>query len=316
MKTRILATLLAAVLLLGAAGCGTMGHSRGLRIVTTIFPIYDWVRAVLGEESEAELVWLMDGGVDLHSYQATAEDLAMISGCDVFICVGGASDAWADAALAQAKNKNMVVVKLMDVLGGSVRLEELTEGMEADGDGEPEYDEHIWLSVENARVVTAYLAALLGGIDEKHAQTYLDNAAAYDDALMLLDASYLSAVREADTKTLVFGDRYPFRYLADDYGLRCYAAFPGCSAETEASFETVLFLAEKVDELGLPAVMALEGSDHRIAQTVADTADSDPVVLTLDSMQSVTAADAAGGVTYLTVMEENLAVLRQALTLG
>lgn len=315
MKKRILTLALAAVLLLGAAGCGTVGHGGGLRIVTTIFPVYDWVRVILGEDTGAELTWLMDSGVDLHSYQATAADLAKISECDVFICVGGESDEWVEGALAQAKNKNMVVVRLLDVLGTAVRLEEVTEGMEADEDDGPTYDEHIWLSVENARVLTSYLAALLGGIDEKNAQTYLDNASAYDDELMLLDVSYLSAVRGADTTTLVFGDRYPFRYLADDYGLRCYAAFPGCSAETEASFETILFLAEKVDELGLPAVMTLEGSDHRIAQTVAESAASAPAVLALDSMQSVNASDAENGVTYLSVMEENLVVLRQALTI-
>lgn len=314
MKKRIFSIALAAALLLCAAGCGAAGHSGGLRIVTTIFPVYDWVRVILGDDSNADVRWLTDGGVDMHSYQATAADIAQISECDVFIYIGGASDAWVEFALAQTKNDKMTVVKLMDVLGTAVRLEEVTEGMEDDGD-EPEYDEHIWLSVENARVLTAYLAALLAGIDEKHAQEYIDNASAYDDELMLLDAAYLSAVREGDTKTLVFGDRYPFRYLADDYGLRCYAAFPGCSAETEASFETILFLAEKVDELRLPAVIALKGSDGRIAETVADTAQSAPAVLTLDSMQSVTAADAESGAAYLSIMEENLAVLRQALTI-
>lgn len=310
MKKITAALLLAAILLLGAAGCGTGGHSGGLRIVTTIFPIYDWTRNILGEEAkQAELTLLMDSGVDIHSYQATAEDIARISECDVFIYVGGTSDTWVDDALAQSRSKNRVVIDLMEILGSTVRLEELTEGMESDGD-ETEYDEHIWLSFENAKILTAYIAAVLEEKDPDNAEAYAANAAAYLGELAYLEGSYYSAIRAAEADTLVFGDRFPFRYMTDEFGLSCYAAFPGCSAETEASFETILFLAEKVDELGLPAVMTIEGSDHRVAETVAENCASDPAVLTLDSMQSVTDMDAS----YLTIMEENLAVLRQALS--
>lgn len=308
MIKRIAAMLLAAALLLGASACGTMGHSGGLRIVTTVFPAYDWVRAILGEDTNAELTWLQDGGVDLHSYQATAADLAKIAECDVFIYVGGESDAWAEEALKQATNGSMVVIDLMEALGTAVNL---AEGESEDGG--TEYDEHIWLSLQNAKILTAYIAAVLGALDRKNAETYAENASAYENELLLLDASYLAAVRAAGVKTLVFGDRFPFRYLMEDYGLDWYAAFPGCSAETEASFETILTLAGKVDELSLPAVIAVKGSDGSVAGTVAENAASAPAVLWLDSMQSVTRSDAEAGETYLSAMEENLTVLRQAL---
>lgn len=308
MKKRIAALALAVLMLLGASACGTAGHSGGLRIVTTVFPAYDWVRVILGEGTNAELIWLQDGGVDLHSYQATAADLAKIAECDVFIYVGGESDGWAEEALAQATNKDMVVIDLMEALGTAVNLAE-----EESEDGGTEYDEHIWLSLQNAKILTAYIAAVLGALDAKNAETYAANAAAYESELMLLDADYLAAVRTAQVKTLVFGDRFPFRYLTEDYGLAWYAAFPGCSAETEASFETILTLAGKVDELGLPAVLAIEGSDGRVAETVAETAQTAPAVLWLDSMQAVSRSDAEAGETYLTAMENNLTVLRQAL---
>ena len=316
LRNRLIALALAALLLLGAAGCGAAGHGGKLRIVVTTFPIYDWVRTILGDDTDAELIWLLDSGVDLHSYQATAADLAIIADCDVFIYIGGVSDAWVDDALAQKRNKSMTVVDLMEVLGTAVSLEEVPAGAEAEeGDGADEYDEHIWLSLQNARVLAAYIGAVLEGKDPENAETYAANTEQLNQDLLLLDVAYLKAASEAEIQTLVFGDRFPFRYLMDDYGLDYYAAFAGCSAETEASFETVLYLAEKVDELGLPAVIALEGSDGRLAQTVADAAASGPAVLVMDPMQSVTVQDAAAGKTYINIMNDNLLVLRQALGL-
>ncbi len=181
---------------------------------------------------------------------------------------------------------------------------------------EAENDEHVWLSLKNASKFVSAIADALAEIDADNADQYISNAAAYKEKLSALDSKYQDAVDAAAIKTLLFGDRFPFRYLADDYGLDYYAAFAGCSAETEASFETILFLAEKVDELGLSAVMTIDGSDDKIAKTIIEnTAAGDQQILMLDSMQSITESDVEAGLTYISIMEENLDVLKDALQL-
>ena len=475
---------------------------KSLKIVTTIFPEYDWVREVLGDQAENdELTMLLDNGVDLHSYQPTADDIVKISDCDLFIYVGGESDGWVDDALKNATNKNMKVINLLEVLGDSVKAEEVVEGMQetehdrdhdhskevstfeddevqdrslsdwagdwqsaypfaldgtlddafaamaeesemtakeyktyyqngyktdisniniegdhieftyedgkkaasdykyvgyyiqnwstgtkaamyrfeavdrtsgapiyiefndhmiesaapehfhirmsnesfdaivdpekswptffpADMTGEDlcehmeghghdhgeEKDEHVWLSLKNAKTLVAAIADALQELDPDNKDTYAANASAYIEELSALDGAYQSAVDGAARKTVLFGDRFPFRYLVDDYGLSYYAAFAGCSAESEASFETVSFLAKKVDELGLPCVLTIEGKNHKLAETIVQsTAGKNQKVLTMDSMQSMTSKDAANGATYLSVMEQNLSVLKEAL---
>ena len=332
---KITALLLALMMLAGVlAGCGKpkeTGNAGKLKVVTTIFPEYDWVRAILGDKAEnAEVTMLLDNGVDLHSYQPTADDIVKISDCDLFVYVGGESDGWVENALKNAANRNMKVINLLEVLGDSVKTEETVEGMQEDGhdhghshdehdeaeghDHGEEKDEHVWLSLKNAQALCMTLADALCAIDPDNKNTYIANAAAYRDKLAALDADYKAAVDGAAHKTVLFGDRFPFRYLVDDYGLRYYAAFAGCSAETEASFETVSFLAKKVDELGLPCVLTIEGAQHRIAETIVqNTAGKNQKVLTMDSMQSTTSKDVANGTTYLSVMEKNLSVLKEAL---
>jgi len=295
-----------------------------LQIVTTIFPEYDWVMNILGDNpADAEVTMLLDSGVDLHSYQPSAQDILKISTCDVFVYVGGESDAWVEDALAEAENKEMTVVNLLETLGSSVKEEEVVEGMQAEdehgeeGEAEeegPEYDEHVWLSLRNAEVLTDAIAEAIEAADPGNATIYGENAAAYTSKLKALDIEYEQAVDESAVHTLLFGDRFPFRYMTDDYGLDYYAAFVGCSAETEASFETITFLADKVNELGLHAVMTIEGTDHRIAETIVqNTETKDQEILTMDSMQSTTAGDVADGADYLSIMKENLAVLKKAL---
>ena len=501
---KITALLLALMMLAGVlAGCGKpqdTGKAGKLKVVTTIFPEYDWVRAILGDKAEnAEVTMLLDNGVDLHSYQPTADDIVKISDCDLFVYVGGESDGWVDDALKNAANKNMKVINLLDVLGDSVKTEEVVEGMQetehahdhskevstfedhevqdrnlsdwagswqsaypfaldgtlddafaamaeegemtadeyktyyqngyktditnidiegdhiaftyeagkkvgsdykyigyyiqnwstgtkaamyrfeavdrtsgapiyiefndhmiesaaaehfhirmsnesfdaivdpekswptffpADMTGEDlcehmeghghdhgeEKDEHVWLSLKNAKTLVGAIADALQELDPDNKDTYAANASAYIEKLSALDGAYQSAVDGAARKTVLFGDRFPFRYLVDDYGLSYYAAFAGCSAETEASFETVSFLAKKVDELGLPCVLTIEGAQHRIAETIVqNTAGKNQRVLTMDSMQSTTSKDVANGATYLSVMEKNLSVLKEAL---
>ena len=319
---KVLSIFLAAAVLLGClAGCGSdrkPGTDR-LQIVTTIFPEYDWVRCVLGDNpANAELTMLLDNGVDLHSYQPTAADILKISTCDLFIYVGGESDAWVADALKQATNQNRIVLNLLDLLGDSVKEEELVEGMqgeeEEEEEEEPEYDEHVWLSLRNAATLVGSISDALQKIDGANAAVYRSNAEAYIGKLDALDAEYHAAVDAASVRTLLFGDRFPFRYLADDYGLDYYAAFAGCSAESEASFETVRFLARKVDELQLSAVLTIEGADHRIAETIIQsTRTKDQKILSLDSMPSTTAKDVQNGASYLDAMEKNLSVLTEAL---
>lgn len=319
---KILALLLAlwipAAVLSGCAPQDDSAASNKLNIVTTIFPAYDWVREILGDETDrAEITMLLDSGVDLHSYQPTVDDIVKISDCDLFLYVGGESDGWVDDALKNAPNKERKVIRLLDVLGDSAKAEETVEGMqeeEHDHEEEAEYDEHIWLSLKNAQVLVAAISEALQETDPARKDTYAANAAAYAEKLSALDGEYRAAVDSGKYKTLLFGDRFPFRYLADDYGLDYYAAFPGCSAETEASFETVSFLAGKMDALGLPCVLTIEGTQHKIAETIVqNTAQKNQQVLTMDSMQAVTANDAASGVSYLSIMEKNLSVLKKAL---
>ena len=319
------------------------GAKDSLSVVAAIFPAYDWAREVIGDNTEtADLTLLLDSGVDLHSYQPTVDDILTISNCDVFIYVGGESDAWVTDALSQAANEDMQVIRLMDVLKDSVKEEELVEGMQAGDDHEshehgsgeeesddhesaedgeeaaeetPEYDEHVWLSLKNAKILTDAIAQALEEADPDNAEAYSENAQAYMDKLTALDEEYQKAALAGERDTILFADRFPFRYLMDDYDLNYYAAFAGCSAETEASFETILFLAGKADELELPVILTIDGSDQTIAEAVINSTNAkDQKILSMNSMQSITAGDMEDGTSYLSVMEENLEVLKEALS--
>ncbi len=317
----LLCTLTACMTAKTVSGTGMAdnGDTAKISIVTTIFPEYDWVRVILGDKADrAEVTMLMDNGVDMHSYQPTAEDILKISDCDIFIYVGGESDNWVDDALKEAVNKDMKVINLFEVLGDKVKEEEAVEGMEEEDwheqEYEVEYDEHVWLSLRNAQILCDKIAEVIEQTDPECADVYKKNADDYRSKLDSLDKEYEAAVSQASVKTLLFADRFPFRYMTDDYGLDHYAAFAGCSAETEASFETVIFLADKTDELGLTAIMTIEGSDKRMAETVRDNSKSkDQQILTLDSLQGLTSEDAASGTTYLSVMTHDLEVIKQAL---
>ena len=335
----------------------SIAKEKKLSVVTTIFPVYDWVRETVGDDDNVEITMLLDNGVDLHSYQPTAQGIMKVAACDVFVYVGGESDEWVEDALAESINPDMVVVNLVEAMGEDIKLEEIVEGMEYehehdeddhedDEEGheddkhehededdehedeeheheedehehehEDEVDEHVWLSLRNAQKLVKTLASALGEADPDNAENYTANADAYIGKLDALDAEYAAVREAADFDTVLFGDRFPFRYLVDDYDLNYYAAFSGCSAESEASFETIVFLAGKVDELGLTTVLTIEGDNHRIAETiVGNTQAKDAKVLAMDSLQSTTGEDVKNGATYLGTMEANLEVLKQALT--
>ncbi len=309
----------------GLTGCAKSKKDNGkIKIVCSIFPEYDWIREIIkGNEDNFDVTMLMANGADLHNFQPTADDIMRISDADIFIYVGGESDKWVADALKEAKNKNMIVMNLMDVLGDRLREEELVEGMEGEEEEEdeeeeegPEYDEHVWLSVKNAEIFVKAIEERIASLDknETRVKKYKENADNYIAKLDELDKKYEAAVEGALFDTVVFGDRFPFRYLVDDYNLNYYAAFIGCSAETEASFKTVTFLAEKVDKLGIDSVMVIETSDQKIAKTIIDnTKTKDQKILVLDSMQAVTAKEANSGKNYYDIMEDNLNILVDAL---
>ena len=307
MVSMILALLMLAALL---SGCGdqTAEPDGKLRIVTTVFPLYDWTKNLLGDRAdEVSLKLLLADGVDMHFFQPSVGDMVTVSDCDLLIYVGGESDEWIADALAERKNKDMIALDLLEVLGERALTEELSEGMEGEAEDTP--DEHIWLSLKNAELLCAAIRDALIRLDGEHSRSYEAAFAVYDAKLRQLDAAYQAAVDAAAGNTLLFADRFPFRYLTEDYGLKYYAAFAGCSAETEASFATVVFLAGKIDELGLPAVCVIENSDGKLARTVIDnTSARDLPILTLHSMQG-----AAGSGTYLSLMEQNLQAIKEAL---
>lgn len=320
-----LLSLITAALLLAGANCFAAKKS----IVCTTYPQYDWVMNILGSKSEFEVTLLQDKGTDLHSFQPSFKDITKVADCDLFVYVGGESDTWVGDALKNSRNKNQIAVNMMEVLGDKVREEEIVEGMQAEEeededldheeaghhhDEAPEYDEHVWLSLRNAEVVVNALAQNIAKLDVKNANLYTENAAAYSKQLADLDAEYLKMVKAAVKKTVLFGDRFPFRYLVDDYGIKYYAAFVGCSAESEASFETIKFLAGKVDELGLSSVLTIEKSDKKIAKTIVQSSNNKNCkILEMNSIQSVTKKDIKNGISYLKIMKGNLDVLKESL---
>lgn len=327
------------------------GNSNKISIVCTTFPQYDWVKNILGEEAEHfDVTLLLDNGVDMHSYQPAVKDIATAGSSDLFIYVGGESDTWVEDALKEAKNKDLKAINLMETLDNFVKEEEVVEGMQEErkslghsheksskekqeqtqkeshensqeingqkeaADEEPEYDEHIWLSIRNAESIVKNIEKAIEQLDSDNAKVYQTNAKNYIKKLDTLDKQYANTIQNAKYKAILFGDRFPFRYMADDYELKYYAAFAGCSAETMAGFETVTFLAKKADELRLPVILTIENSDGRIAEAVkSNTTKKNQKILAMNSLQSVTKEQLADGITYLQVMKENLSVLSEAL---
>ena len=327
------------------------GNSNKISIVCTTFPQYDWVKNILGEEAERfNVTLLLDNGVDMHSYQPAVKDIATAGSSNLFIYVGGESDTWVEDALKEAKNKDLKAINLMETLGNSVKEEEVVEGMQEEreslghsheksskekqeqtqkeshensqeingqkeaADEEPEYDEHIWLSIRNAEIMVKNIEKAIEQLDSDNAKVYQNNAENYIKKLDTIDKQYANTIQNAKYKAILFGDRFPFRYMADDYDLKYYAAFAGCSAETMAGFETVTFLAKKADELRLPVILTIENSDGRIAEAVkSNTTKKNQKILAMNSLQSVTKEQIADGITYLQVMQENLSVLSEAL---
>ena len=293
-----------------------------INVVCTIYPQYDWVKQIAGDAADnMNITLLLDNGTDLHSYQPSADDIVTISQSDLFIYTGGTSDTWVKDVVKNSASKKLKTVDMLGVIGDKAKEEELIDGMEPEKEDKyesassgPEYDEHVWLSLRNAKEICTQITASLTEIDSKDAETFKSNSEKYIAELDELDKQYSDTVKSAKRDTLLFADRFPFRYLAEDYKLTYYAAFPGCSAETEASFKTIVFLAGKIDELKLPSVLTVDGSNGSIAKSViSNTKDKNQKVLKLNSIQSINKDDISGGVTYLSIMRDNLKVLKEAL---
>ena len=304
-------------------GCGEVPEKRDkLSIVCTVFPEYDWVREITnGHEENFEITYLLSNGSDMHSYQPTVDDMIKISSCDLFIYIGGESDKWTKDAIKQAKNKDLKTISLLDSLGSSVKEEEHKEGMqdsdEEDHDHEEqaEYDEHIWLSLKNAETLCNSIAEEIYSLDPENKTDYQNNLMDYCKQLENLDTQYSETLSNVPNKTLIFGDRFPFRYLVDDYGLDYYAAFSGCSAETEASFETITFLSDKIDEINADTIFTIEGSDDSIANAIiSSTEKKNQKIAHLNSIQSVNSEQVKNGTTYISIMKSNLDILKEALS--
>jgi len=316
--TKIIKALVLAITIFAGTNLFAAGKKT---IVCTTFPEYDWTMNILGNCNSAfEVTLLQNKGTDLHSFQPSFKDIAKISTCDMFIYVGGESDEWVEDALSNSKNKNMTVINMLNTLGERVKEEEIVEGMQAEEEEgeeceeEIEYDEHVWLSVKNAVLLTSAISQEIQNLDSANSEAYKANTSAYIGKLQELDNEFTKTVSDAKFNTVLFGDRFPFRYLVDDYNLKYYAAFVGCSAESEASFETIKFLADKVDSLGLNTILTIEKSDKKIAKTIAGaTKSQNKKILEMDSLQSVNQKEIKNGKNYISAMKNNLETLKAAL---
>lgn len=300
-------------------------QSHKVKVVATIFPLYDWAKNIVSGSENVELELLVKNGSDLHSFQPSTQDIVKISTADILIYVGGESDSWLDDALKNSVNKNQAAINLMKELSESVKEEEIVEGMSEsekkaekilelensaeNQEKETEYDEHIWLSIQNAKSAVEKIAAVLEEKDASEKSLFEANKKSYLEKLGELEIviDYEKAEEPEKRQTIVVCDRFPFRYMTDELGIKYYAAFAGCSAESEASFETIAFLSRKIRELDCSEVFVTESSDKTIAQTVIKNAGLEGKcgIFVLDSMQSATLDEAEKGKNYIDVMKEN-----------
>ncbi len=288
-------------------------NNEKISVVATIFPPYDFVREIAGDN--VTLTMLLPPGSESHSYEPTPQDIIAIQNCDVFLYVGGESDAWVDEVLSSIEGGSRKLVKLMDCV--QPVEEELVEGMEEEEEEEegirgPEYDEHVWTSPKNAKLIVTKISETLREMDPANAETYQKNTETYLSKLDTLDAAFQAVVDGAARKTIVFGDRFPFRYFADAYGLSYFAAFPGCSTETEASAGTVAFLIDKIKDEQIPAVFHIELSNEKMADTIAEATGAKKLLL--HACHNISKADFENGIGYLDLMTDNVAALKEALS--
>lgn len=281
-------------------------------MVCTVFPLYDWTRNILGDDVEAELFWLTEAGADLHSFQASAEDMIRVASADLVIFAGGPSDDWLRKAL---ENKTEGLVLELSSLEGMELCAVSDESGHSHEDGHDHViDEHLWLSLHNAAVATEAIVAALSELSSEHAAELSANGAAYLEKLTALDRDYKETVSSVENPRMIVADRFPFVYLAEAYGVEYCAAFSGCTTDVDADLSVVIRLAEHLKEWELGGLVITERSDGALAESVIRAAEVEKCrILKMNSMQSVRRSDAEGGMTYLSVMEENLQQLALAI---
>lgn len=328
MKKKIIVFISLLILVVGVTGCTqntaakNSDSSGKISIVTTIFPVYDFARAVVADQ--AELMMLVKPGAEVHSYDPSPADIIKIQDADVFIYIGGENDAWVSTILDSMDTSNKKIIRLMDVV--KPVAEETVEGMEAEeepvandntgkepapAEVEIEYDEHIWTAPKNAILMVNEIAAVVAEIDTKNADTYTKNAADYTAQIQAVDDEIAKIVAASPNKLLVFGDRFPFRYFVDEFGLEYKAAFPGCSTDTEASAGTLAYLMNTIKEKNIKYVYYIELSNQNIAKAISEQTGAQ--LLLLHSVHNVTKDDFEAGATYVSIMQQNVESLRKGL---
>lgn len=313
MKKRVITVIFAVLAAFLLSGCEKGGEIKenksGIEIVCTFYPQYSWVKN-LTKDTDADVILLQKGGTDFHSYQPTFEDTLKMQTCDLLVCIGGESDLWSKEAAQNGGTAK--VLSVMDVISENLIDECVQNGKEPEND-EKEKDEHVYLSLKNAKTACESIAEVLCETDEKNARKYRENLKEYLEKLEEIDKEFEELAQNSVRKTFIMPDRYPFAYLARDYGLECFAAFEGCSSETDASFETVVFLSEKVKELDVKYVAVTENSDKKTARSVIETSGKDGIeIVELNSMQALSENDVKSA-EYTDIMLENLKTLKLLL---
>lgn len=299
--------IIAVLFALSACDNDVASNDGKISIVCTAFPQYDWVKEIVGEKSELfNVTYITDNGVDMHSYQPTADDIINISDCDILISVGGISEGWIDDAVKNNPNDRRVHIKLIDLMG---------DGIMYAGDGHSHtIDEHVWLSLKNAVIFCEEICNLICEKDSENAEYYSENTKRYTEDLNYIDRVSEEFFASSPRDTVIIADRFPFRYTLRDYGIKYCAAFEGCSSDSEVTFETVIHLSEMIDNMDIKAVLITDDSDGKIADAViSNTKHKEIEIYKLNSMQSVSASDVKNGMRYIEAMRDNLALIHGAL---
>lgn len=316
MKNKIWISMIVITMVMTLFGCEkketeTLENSdEKLSVITTLFPYYDFVKQIAGDKVNVSMI--VPAGMDTHSFEPTPADMITIQKADVFIYNGGDMESWVSQVLDASENKEQVTDVMMDHV--KIVVEETVEGMELEEEGEEgevEYDEHIWTSPVNAQKIVAEICTVLSKADPENANVYQKNTDAYIVQLKDLDKEFKDVINNSDRKTIIFGDKFPLRYFAEEYGLTYYAAFPGCSTETEPSPDTVAFLIDKAKEEKVPVIYYLELSSQKIADTICEGAGGKKLLF--HSCHNVSKDDFNSGVTYLELMKQNVRNLKEGL---
>ena len=290
-------------------GCVSQKENQSFRIVVTNFPCYDFVRAITQGDNDISIKMLIKPGMDSHSYEPSPQDMAAVKESDLFFYVGGESDQWVNQLISDMDQKK--VVKMISLVS-HLQLEEHVKGMQKEKkEEEDEYDEHVWTSLKNAQEIITRLTVRMCQLDKKHAASFQKNAENYIKKISSVDSTIKDIVRHAKRKEIVVGDRFPLLYFAKEYGLSYYAAFPGCSEQTEPSAATLSYLIDKTKKDHIPAVLKIELSNGQIARTIAQ--ETGAHVLTIQSMHNVSVKDYRNKETYVSIMRKNANVLKEAL---